>query len=266
MNKIKTHTLLIGILALFQLLVGCTTTSRTLKFNPLTESKIIYSKDSPYLISEKKHQVVLAIMNPTLSNELGNLPCLYLQVKNSGAAAIDIGLDNVTATSAGKPVSFFSASGIAKAIKKQAAVQAFAVALGAGLQQAGAAMQANTPSYSTTYGSANVYNPYKAPTTVNYTAHTTTYNPAAASAAQAQASAAINSQMQSNLASVMNQKQSALNSNIDIFGRNTIAPQTSAAGRLIFLGKQIIEDKMTINITFDGETHQFDLLVEEIKN
>ena len=118
-------------------------------------------------------------MNPTLSNELGNLPCLYLQVKNSGATAIDIGLDNVTATSAGKPVSFFSASSIAKAIKKQAAAQAFAVALGAGLQQAGAAIQASTPSYSTTYGSANVYNPYKAPTTVNYTAHTTTYNPAA---------------------------------------------------------------------------------------
>jgi len=246
---------------------GCTSVSRNLAFKNQNNSKeIIYIKDKPYLFSEKKHQVILAITNPTLSDDLTNLPSFYLQIKNRGSINLDLGLPNIQAESGGKPVVFLSSNDVNKAIERQARARAAGLAFAAGLQKAGAAMQASAPSYSTTYGSATAYSGNRTPTTVNYTATTTTYNPAATAAAQAQSSMVIDAQMHANMASVMGQKQLAISANVDIFGRNTVMPQSSAEGRLVFLGKQINENSLTISVNVDGEVHEFNLNVETTQN
>jgi hypothetical protein len=264
MNKLIPAVL---IAILFFFFSGCTSVSRNLVFKNQTNSKeIIYIKDKPYLFSEKKHQVILAIINPTLSDNLANLPSFYLQIKNRGPINLDLSLQNIQAESGGKPVVFLSSNDVNKAIERQARARAAGLAFAAGMQKAGAAMQAAAPSYSTTYGSATAYSGNRTPTTVNYTATTTTYNPAATAAAQAQSSMVIDAQMHANMASVMGQKQLAIIANVDIFGRNTVMPQSSAEGRLVFLGKQINENSLKISVNVDGEVHEFDLYVESVNN
>jgi hypothetical protein len=77
---------------------------------------------------------------------------------------------------------------------------------------------------------------------------------------------AIDAQMHANMASVMGQKQLAISANVDIFGRNTVMPQSSAEGRLVFLGKQINENSLKISVNVDGEIHEFNLNVETTQN
>ena len=127
----------------------------------------------------------------------------------------------------------------------------------------GAAMQASAPQYSQTYGTANVYNPKSGNTTVNYSGYTTTYNPAATAAAQANASAAINSQMMSNMALVDAQKERAIGTNKGIFGRTTLFPGNAVDGRLIFEGSRIADGEVIVTVRVGGEEHHFVFIAQK---
>jgi hypothetical protein len=257
---------LVIVSGLLTFLCGCSTTQRTLVVGANnSDANVIYQKDVPYLTSVKKHSVILGVANPILSNDLSNLPTLDLVIKNGGNKSIDVGLGNVTIKSMGVSVKLYSQSEIKSAIEKAAKRRQIGLAIAAGMQQMGAAMQASAPQYSQTYGTANAYNSYTGNTRVNYSAYTTTYNPGANAAAQATASASINAQMQSNMALVDMQMRDALGVNTNVFGRNTVSPGDMADGRLIFDGKAIKGDDVEVRIRLDGEEHVFALKVTEQK-
>jgi hypothetical protein len=243
--------------------VGCVSTQRSLVMaenNP--DSNRIFLRDVPYLHSTKEHTVVVGIVNPVLTSNLSDLPSLYLLVRNGGTSVVEVGLENIEVISADKQVKLYSQREIIAALEKAARRRQMGLAIAAGMQQIGASMQANAAQYSQTYGTANVYSPNYGSTNVSYSSYTTTYNPAASAAAQTMATAAINSQMQSNMALVDIQKQRAIGANRNIFGKTTLAPGDFIDGRLIFDGKAVSDGGLRVRVTIDSEEHVFFLKTE----
>lgn len=236
----------IAVLACF--LSGCVN-SRTLAFAAGNSVAPIYEQGVPLVKSQKTNGVVVRILTSEFNNETNGLPSLFVAAYNGSTSDLDFSTENIRAESGGKPVKVYSFEQMQKRIRNEAALMAFAVAMSA----AGASVQASLPQTSYTSGTINAYGT-GGYARANYGAITTTYNPTAVAAAQAQ----INSNMMSQMSMVASSRNLQLSGTAALLRRNTIAPGAAAGGVVKLHGPDIEAGKpLRITVNLQGEIHEF---------
>uniref|UniRef100_UPI0040487713 hypothetical protein n=1 Tax=Rheinheimera sp. TaxID=1869214 RepID=UPI0040487713 len=178
----------------------------------------------------------------------------YLHVTHPGN--IELFIDDV-------PTPIISPDAYVRDVEKQARARKMGAAIGAAFQQAGAAMKASAPTYSTTSGTANVYTPNYGSTNVNYRSTTTTYNPSANATGQAIESANINNQLNQNIQQIEAEKNENLETSSELLRRNSIAPNKSIYGVVILPAKKLkTGSRVDVKISVDDEIHVFNFRVD----
>jgi uncharacterized protein YceK len=204
-------------LAAVALLAGCSTTAT---LTPAEGSRVEYTAGHPVMLSEAAGSVVQ--LTPTaVQVEAGSRMGLWINVHNVSAEPIDFDVSSVRAT-----VRVYTYEELKKEIERQA----MWAAIGQGLQAAGEGMQAANAGYRTSYtqGTASAYGSggyaYG-----NYHSTTTTYDPAAAAAAQAQ----VDANNRARMAELAAARGSALGAIEHVVRRTTLSPGESYTGAVV---------------------------------
>jgi hypothetical protein len=243
------RTLAVAILPTFCLaLAGCEST-RTLQVSPSNQTKVEYHGGAPLLTSFKRHGVALSLANSEFGDEIGRLPTFNIMVLNRGTEAFDFSPANISALSGETPVKIYTYEEMQKRIKHEANMLAFATALNG----ASRSMQASQPTTTYSSGTVNAYGS-GGYATGNYYGTSTTYNPAATAAAQAQ----INAQTQNQVATIAATRNAQLASTGTMLRRDTVAPGQTAGATINLHAESIRSGKpLILRVTIDGESHDF---------
>lgn len=229
-------------------LCGCEST-RSLEVAGDSSSQAIYENGVAILHSAKKYDVSVRVLTPSFGKQTAEYPALYVSVGNPTNATIDFSDSNISVHSGKSSVLVYSAEKYQKQIKKDAAIMAFALALNGASQ----AMAASAPTYSTTSGTVNTYGS-RGYGTANYFGTTTTYNPAAAAAAQAQ----INANTAAGMASVAAARNAQLSGTAGMLSRNTVGAGGFAGGVVRLDASSISKGQpLEVTIFLPGESHSF---------
>lgn len=240
---------LIGSVAVIACFLSGCVNSRTLTFASGNSVAPVYEQGVPLVKSQKTSGVVVRILTSEFNNETSGLPSLFVAAYNGSTSSFDFSTDNISAQSGGKAVKIYSFEQMQKRIRNEAALMAFAVAMSA----AGASMQASLPQTSYTSGTINAYGA-GGYARANYGATTTTYNPTAVAAAQAQ----INSNMMSHMSMVASSRDLQLSGTAALLRRNTVAPGAAAGGVVKLHGPDIEAGKpLRVIVNLSGEMHEF---------
>jgi len=242
-------------LSLLLLLTGCASTQYLLvdKSNVL---KTFYVSGTPYITSVKKDVVTVGAAEKIIQRNVP--PMFHVFVANRSDAPFDFDTSNVRARCGGSAVRIYTHDEALAKMKKGVARARAAVALGAGLQQAGATMQANSARQSQVYGNAAVQSSNSYPSGISYSAQVTTYDPAAALAASAAAGARIDAQSRANMSTLEGQHQLALSRIEQMIRRSTIFPGQSIDGRIVLHAEDVkLGETIELVVSTPGEEHTF---------
>lgn len=238
-------------------LAGCVTTpTQFISVASENRSAVTYLDGVPYLPSAKQHYVALGLIGSNYS--AGFPPSFYVFVMNRTGAKFDFDATNVRALSGGRPVRVYSQEEAVAEIERGAARARMGVAMGAALQEAGDSLQANAARQSQVSGTATVRSPTGRSSNVVYSGTVTTYDPAAALAAQSAAAARIDAQSRGNMSTIESRRQSGLAIAAQILRRNTLSPNQSVFGRVILHAEDIAPNAMLeVRIAVGREEHLF---------
>ena len=252
------HALLISTI----LFVGC---ASQIKVDPvlLGNQERIYRDGVPAVISRKGLVVMAAPVKVIRDGK--EQPKFIVSVANTSQSQFDVDTSNFAASVDGLPLKIFTHDEVADSIKSKQAWAAFAVALGGAMQAASAQQQAsrssNSGSYNSntsgnfnTYGSSNLSGNYNANTAGTYTGWT--YNPAAGQAA----ANAVNARTDSQMASLQQQGQAALDeAQKSILKQTTVSPGSSHGGQIVLATFDVPDAGSTLDlkVSVSGEEHLF---------
>jgi hypothetical protein len=228
---------------------GCVST-RTISVSPASPVRPMFEKGIPALGSQKTNFVCVWLLSSEFTKDTGGLPAFQIGVVNGGDATFDFSTANVTAMSGSTPVPVLTYEQIAKRIKKDANRLAMATAM-AGASQSIAASAPQTTYSSGTYGTRGAYG--KPATYGTYSGVSTTYNPAATAAAQAQ----INANTSSQMSAITANRDALLSGMGDILRLNTVRPGASAGGIIKLDASRIEPGPLKLIATVNGEVHEF---------
>lgn len=230
------------------LVTGCVST-KTVTVSSASPVRATYEQGTAVLKSQKTNGVVVRVLTGQFSKETHALPAFYVAVSNAGEKEIDFSTANVSALSGKNRVEVYTFEAMEKKIKREAAMMAFALAMNSASQSMAASMPQTTHSSGSVYatgtgGSARAV----------YSGTTTTYNPAAASAAQAQ----INAQTMNQMSMVASARDIQLNNLGSMLRRNTLAPGAFAGGVVKLHAEDIQSgEPLKLVVSVGGEPHEF---------
>jgi hypothetical protein len=230
------------------LVTGCQST-RTLSVAEKNTVQAVYEGGVPILKSVKRDTVIVRLLTPEFSKDVNALPAFFVAVANGGTGAFDFSTSNITATCGSAPVRVYTAADVQKRIEHEAAMLAFATALNGASQSMQASMpqQTYTSGYASAYGSGGYAN-------ANYYGTSTTYNPAATAAAQAQ----INANTSQQMATIAGLRNAQLNGLGSMLKRETIAPGAFAGGVVKLHAEDIRNGQIvTLHVQTGSEVHDF---------
>ncbi|PTX98301.1 hypothetical protein DB345_05550 [Spartobacteria bacterium LR76] len=167
----------------------------TLDYPAEIKPRTVYNSGTPYFAQfGKSLGVEIGLPTERFSSNFPDIQ-IYVTAMNVGKTPFNFGTENISATVNGKKLRIFTYEELAARERHAAAMMALAT----GLNAASASLRANMPT--TTYGSGTFSgggyrNPYGV--SGSYSGQTTTYNPAASSAA----SAAIQSNASNQIANI----------------------------------------------------------------
>jgi hypothetical protein len=203
----------------------------------------------PVLRSQKNCNVAATIVSSSFANDLNNLPALFISFRNKSRSSIDFSTDNLSATSGGSKVKIYTYEELERIIQQQAAAMAFATAMSAASQTMAASMPQTTYSSGTAsaYGSGGyAYG--------SYSGASTTYNPAATSAAVSQ----INSNAANQMRGIAETRDAQVVNLSEILRRNTVRPGEAVGGLVKFKNSDLKTGKpFRLVATVNGENHEF---------
>jgi hypothetical protein len=212
---------------------------------PGPDQSIRFDGGMPVLESTRVNSVAV---RPVYSNMNGKL-MFYVVLANLTQSPFDLSLNNIWMTCSGSPVRVWQRDEIIKKIERDAAWQAFAVALGAAVDSYSASQPTRTYG-SGTYSSYG----YGGSSYGTFSGGFETYDPAASAAAQAAIRARASTQIQS-IASAAAFQQASIR---DIITRQTIFPGGYFGGLVLIdapPGLGITPKILTITVNTPGDTH-----------
>ena len=230
---------------------GCSTT----KMIVVGENKnydVSYENGVPILKSTKKHSVVVRLLTNNYGDDVDQLPAFLVGCLNRGNRVLTFSTGNVSCVSGSDEIAIYTYESLQKRIKREANFEALAVALG----QASQAMAASMPKTSYGSGSASVYGT-GGYAQANVVGTTTTYDPAATAAAQAQINATSMRQMEQ----IVSSKNIRID-NLDVLLRkNSIEPGQFVSGVVKLNTKRLrTGNPLNLMVTIDGEVHTFSFI------
>lgn len=230
------------------LLSGCVST-KSITVSDASPVRATYEQGTAVLKSQKTNGVVLRVLTAEFTKETNALPSFYVAISNGGDKEIDFSTTNLAAFSGKERVRVYTFEELQKKINREAAMMAFALAMNSASQSIAASMPQTTYSSGSAYASGT--GGYARAT---YSGTTTTYNPAAAAAAQAQ----INAQTMNQMSMVASARDIQLNNTGSILKRNTVPPDAFAGG-VIKLHAEDIRDGQPLKliVSLGDETHEF---------
>jgi hypothetical protein len=199
--------------------------------------------------SEKKNTVIVRLLTSEFSNDTRGFPAFYVAALNGTDQPFDFSPANVKAFSGEATVFVFSYEEMQKRIKHEAAMQALAVALNGASQSMAASMPQQTYTSGNAYGYGNGGYAH-----ANYSGVTTSYNPGATAAANAQ----INASTQAQMSMVASARNARLGEMEDMLRRNTLVPGAVSGGVVRLKAPNIKDGKpLRLVVTLGDERHEF---------
>jgi len=208
-----------------------------------------YEQGVAILKSEKTHGVVLRILSTSFSNETRELPALLVGFANGSDHSIDFSTQNISCRSGDRVVKVYTFDELETKIKREAALLAFALAMNSASQSMAASMPQQTYSSGTVsaYGSGGYAHG-------SYSGYSTTYNPAASAAAQAQ----INANTMNMMTAVASSRNIQLNSLSSLLRRNTVSPGEFVSGVVKLHAEDIVAGQpLRLVVSLGSEQHEF---------
>ena len=230
------------------MLTGCVST-KTIAVSSSSPVRATYEQGTAVLKSQKVSGVVVRVLTAQFTKETNALPAFYIVVSNGSEKETDFSAANVTAFSGKDRVGVYTFEEMEKKIKREAAMMAFALAMNSASQSMAASMPQTTQSSGSVYatgpgGSARAV----------YSGTTTTYNPAAASAAQAQ----INAQTMGQMSVVASARDIQLNNLGSMLRRNTLPPGAFVGGVVKLHAEDIRSgEPLKLVVALAGDSHEF---------
>lgn len=240
--------LLFIISSILLILLGCAS-PRSISVSNLNAVDTTYEQGVAVLKSVKSHAVVLRVLSTSFSNETRELPALLVGFANGRDHAIDFSTQNISCRSGDRVVKVYNFEELEKKIKKEAALLAFALAMNSASQSMAASMPQHTYSSGTVsaYGSGGFAHG-------SYSGYSTTYNPAASAAAQAQ----INANTMNMMTAVASSRNIQLNSLSSMLRRNTVGPGEFVSGVVKLHAEDIVAGQpLRLVVSLGSENHEF---------
>ncbi|WP_162628722.1 hypothetical protein [Marinobacter bohaiensis] len=212
--------LAVGSLALF--LSGCATTTYHTDFHPVQKpyQQIYYNQGWTVLHQEgTQFDVELAVRE---SKERWEEITAFITVLNRSGGPVNIGIENITLTQDSQPIALWTYHELEQQHVTRAQSRKTAIALGAMAQS----LSASQPTTTSTYGSGSVYGTGGS-ATYSGSSYSTTYDPAASAAAQAQ----IQANAQSGMANINADLVHGLSALQGYLQKTTILPENSFTAR-----------------------------------
>jgi hypothetical protein len=225
---------------------GCTTYS---SLSPAGGGDVEYQSGMPVVVSRKDASVV-QVMPAQQFFEGNSRIRVWVNVANRSGEPVDFDVGNVTANDAKRSVGVYTYEQIAREIKRQAMWAAIAQ----GMQAAGQSMQAANAGHSTSYSSGTVQarNSYGTTAYGTYQGSTTTYNYAAAQAAQAQ----VDANNRTRMAEIAATQESQLASAERIVRRTTVRGGESYTGLLVLDAPTGEPRALSLRIGVGSDVHE----------
>ena len=228
--------------------LGCAS-PRSITVSNLNAVDATYDQGIAVLKSIKTHGVVIRLLTSIFSNETRELPALLVGFFNGSDHAIDFSTQNISCISGSKTVKIYTFEELEKKIKSEAALLAFALAMNSASQSMAASMPQQTYSSGTVsaYGSGGYAHG-------SYSGYSSTYNPAASAAAQAQ----INANTMNMMTAVGSSRNIQLNNLSSMLRKNTVDPGEFVSGVVKLNATDIIAgEPLRLIVSLDSENHEF---------
>lgn len=236
---------------------GCAQTMK-IKANPTAGQQIVYENGKELIVSKKVSALAVASLTRTIKSN--QRPRFIITYFNGASVPLNLSTENILATFNGYKAKIYTYEELVEEIESNRRSQALSAALvGASQMMNASGTQYHSGSYNTNYygsgGSGYGYGTYSG----------TTYDPTAA----AQAQAVIQSQTMSNINSANTSAANALNE-LDrvILRAQTVMPQQYHGGYIVLqkLPVNKTENKLSLVINTDNESHTFNYIIETLEN
>lgn len=223
-------------------LAGCAAPTLT----PLSDAgqAVSYQQGRATTVSRRAHStVVISLVTP----EVDDHAVLLVSALNRSGAAVNLGTENVTATSGGNRLHVFSARQLAR---NEKIANVFA-RIGTGMAAGARSYAANQPTRTEYGGNVYVAGAGQLPV-ASYTATATTYDPARAALAQS----AINADTQAQLAYINAATASRMNEINAVLQTTTVLPG-GVAGGVVEINNTGMGSVVSVRVDFAGDEHVF---------